>query len=278
MSQISLDDVKRILDGEFGIHCGFENLVDGGLALYVESSEAVHWAVDNTFVGRDGHRLQPNAVVAGPGFRDNTDRYLTIFADTATISVGLDDNTTSPIRVGEHTNDERGLAQILVAQAKHASVLTDEDIRALGIVLVEGDSPRPFDTPTARHEKWKRWLTRVERAMGHSADGNQPARLSDGGDGYSLDSFAAMFDEGITAETAATRIEGAEFHTTDGASYKLERARLTGPWHNGRREYVERYKVVLPDGEETTSYKLPDDAVLIWTPDRDLQAKGPGDE
>lgn len=65
------------------------------------------------------------------------------------------------------------------------------------------------ETAALETTPFERWIADVERLMGHDSDGDLRE------DGYSLDTFSEMFDQGLTPEQAAERIVGAVFVQPD---------------------------------------------------------------
>lgn len=51
---------------------------------------------------------------------------------------------------------------------------------------------------------WERWIDRVEALIGHSADGDQRE------DGYSLDGFFSLWEQGRTPAEAAKEVDSIE--------------------------------------------------------------------
>lgn len=110
---------------------------------------------------------------------------------------------------------------------------------------------------------WERWINRVESLMQHDADSDL------GEKGYSLDTFLDMYEAGVTPEAASVRIVGAVFTTPDGLVYRLVAA-MRSPAYAG---YAEQYDVVGPSVEGLDRRRsLPDNAVLVWAPDRGVSA------
>lgn len=115
---------------------------------------------------------------------------------------------------------------------------------------------------------WERWIDRVERFMGHDADGNLAT------DGYSMDTFVDMFDAGLTPQQASLRIIGALFVTSDGATYRLARAEGSRSFLDSTKQYTEKFDVLTTSGSQTARYDLPVGATLVFAPDRGVTAAG----
>lgn len=54
-----------------------------------------------------------------------------------------------------------------------------------------------FESAACEPSDWERWIAKVEKIIGHSADGDEDA------DGYSLDGFYLLWQQGLDPAAAA---------------------------------------------------------------------------